>query len=487
MTALRLGTRARLGLSSRGRHGAPPPPFSPASITGLAFWYDAVMSPTVEAGGVIEQWQDLSGQANHASQAAHGQRPVREIDQAGREVVRFDGEDDALLVASPPDLSAGVTAFVVFRMREPMDAAGILSAGDGAGADDAAFFAFADAPAADREVRLTARSGEAGSLALTAVDSTLTQFALFTIDADSGTVRDLNGETSDTKTSGAFGVPAAIALGARLHGASTADPAAVDLYEVGLYSGILAPTDLDRLETYLRGRHGLIWTPLQLGADVAWFHDVQSSPLVLAGDDVVRWTDLGPDARDWHQSGLARPVRTTDVSDHAAVRFDGADDVLLMDGTPPALVPFTSAIVCAVRTPGDFAGILSAAPASGSDVSEFFAFQSIDGSPPALSLQGRALEADPMSLALDDPGTVQLAIWTTGSGTADLEIAGSSVDDTYDGTLGTPAEIVLGGRFDGAPFGYAAIDVYATLGVRRVLTTTERQRLIAWAESRWEL
>ena len=48
------------------------------------------------------------------------------------------------------------------------------------------------------------------------------------------------------------------------------------------------------------------------------------------------------------------------------------------------------------------------------------------------------------------------------------DVLGSSTD-AYDGGFGTPAEIVLGGRYDGAPFGYAAIDVLATVGASRAL------------------
>ncbi len=63
---------------------------------------------------------------------------------------------------------------------------------------------------------------------------------------------------------------------------------------------------------------------------------------------------------------------------------------------------------------------------------------------------------------------------------------GSSVD-SYGGSFGTPAGIVLGGRYDGAPFGYAAIDVLATVGASRALSATDQQRLIDWASARWSL
>jgi hypothetical protein len=49
------------------------------------------------------------------------------------------------------------------------------------------------------------------------------------------------------------------------------------------------------------------------------------------------------------------------------------------------------------------------------------------------------------------------------------------------------APILLGGRYSGAPFGYAAIDALATVGASRALSVADQQRLVAWATARWSL
>jgi hypothetical protein len=59
--------------------------------------------------------------------------------------------------------------------------------------------------------------------------------------------------------------------------------------------------------------------------------------------------------------------------------------------------------------------------------------------------------------------------------------------DTYGGSFGPPMAILLGGRYSGAPFGYAAIDVLATVGASRALSVADQQRLVAWATARWSL
>src|ERR671919_963130 len=107
MTALGLRPSGRLSLSSRRRPRSTVPPESPEQISSLAFWYDAEASPTIESGGVIERWDDLSSNGNHAGQAVSSERPIKATDGEGRDVIRFDGIDDTLAIAIPPDLAAG--------------------------------------------------------------------------------------------------------------------------------------------------------------------------------------------------------------------------------------------------------------------------------------------------------------------------------------------------------------------------------------------
>src|SRR5690606_14971933 len=153
----------------------------------------------------------------------------------------------------------------------------------------------------------------------------------------------------------------------------------------------------------------------------------------------------------------------------------------------PALEPFSVGVVYRMRERADFAGIISAAPDAGADEADFWSFRNASAASLAIELFGRSAESDPLSLSVVDGGAPQVALWTAASGTAALRDAGGSNSDAYDGNFGTPAEIVLGGRYDGAPFGYAAIDVLATVGVATALSTAEQQRLIEWASARWSL
>jgi hypothetical protein len=486
VTVLTLAT-GRLGLGpGRRRPGsAQPAPFTPASLPGLAFWYDAEESPVVESGGFVAELHDLSVNANNAEQGVTGARPLKTVDGHGRPVIAFDGQDDVLTVAGPPDLAGGATLFAVFRIRSRSDFSGIFACGAASGADHETFFTLQNATAASEELQVFGRSGEAQPLVVKGVDTGETQYVILRVEDAAALWRDIGGEQSAGSTATAFGTPAAIAIGARLDDAVPFGFGAVDLHEIGLFPRQLDATELDQLETYIQARHGLRWTPKQFGSALAWFHDVEASGLVLTGTAVDQWTDDSGNARHLIQSDGSRPVKTTDALGRATLRFDGVDDTLRMTGTLPALDPFTAAIVFTVRLEDDFSGILSAAPQSGPDVTDFWSLRMAASGNGAIELVGRDDEIDPLVLSRPQSGSTQIAVWTTATGSASLRDTAGEVSDSYDGGFGIPGEIVLGGRFDGSPYGSAAIDVFAVVGVDRVLTTDEQTQLIAWAEERW--
>ncbi len=482
MTVLRLGLSGRLRLTPSGR--LRPPPFLPVRLPGLAFWYDAEVSSY--AGGI---WSDLSGNDNHAVQPSASARPTKTTDSAGRGLLQFDGVNDALLVASPPDLSDGATFFVVYRVRTPVDFRGIFTASAATGTDHQQFFTLQYEQATNLRVQLFGRSIQPNQLFAPGVDSTLKQYALATLADDGVTteLRDLNGITDDSSTFAPFGTPAAMVLGARYNDGTTFQFGAIDLYEVGLFTRELSPAERDQLEAYVQFRHGLTWEPRFLGNDLAWFHDVDASDFVLSGGLVDQWSDLGSHGRHWLQSTVGRPLKTTDGNGRGVVQFDGIDDLLALTGPMPTLEPFSAAVVYRVRERGDFDGILTAAPPAGTDHTDFWTFR--DGTAGSLEMQlfGRSAATDQLTLSRADSTAAQVAVWTVDSGAGELRDGVGSSTDSYGGSFGAPIEIVLGGRYAGAPFGYAAIDVLATIGATRALSTTDQARLVAWANAKWSL
>ena len=482
MSALGFRTSSRLRLSPRRR--SPAPGFVPTRLPGLAFWYDAALSPY--ANGI---WHDLSGNGNHAAQPSASQQPSHAVDGAGRQLLRFDGINDALLVDTPPDLSGGLTLFVTYRVRTPVSFTGIFTAAAATGTDHEEFFTLQYEDVLNQRVQLFGRSLQPTQAVIKRVDSTETQYAIITFDDDGVDVefRDLNGIGGVSSTEAPFGTPAVMILGARYHLGALFSFGAVDLYEVGLYPRELSPAERDQLETYVKMRHGLAWNPRFIGKDLAWLHDVDLSAFALSGSQVDQWSDLSANGRHWTQTGADRPLKTADDAGRDVVRFDGVDDLLGLDGAPPALEPFSVAVVFRMRERGDFTGITSAAPEAGTEHTDFWTLRNASAASRELELFGRSAEPDPLSLTIADGGAAQVAVWTLENGTGALRDALGFNTDGYDGAFGTPAEIVLGGRYNGAPFGYAAIDVLATIGASRALSPVDQQRLIDWASARWSL
>jgi hypothetical protein len=482
MTALGLRPSARLRLSSASRSATRR--FLPTRLPDLAFWYDAVGS-TYDSG----TWHDLSGNGNHAAQPLAARQPGRTTDELGRTLLRFDGVNDALLVNAPPSLAAGLTLFVVYRVRTPVDFHGIFTATAATGTDHQQFFTLQYEQTLNRRIQLFGRSIHPNQVVVQGVDSRETQYAIVTFDDDGIDVelRDLNGIKGDTSTLAPFGTPAVMVLGARYNQGAVFNFGAVDLYEVGLYTRELSPAERDQIESYLQRRHGLRWNPQFLGKDLAWFHDADASGFTLSGSQVAQWDDLSGNARHWTQINADKPTRTVDAVGRTIVQFDGVNDFLELAGPPPALEPFSVSLVYRVRDRSDFTGIMSAVPPAGADHSFFWTFRNASADSFAVQLFGRSSEANQLLLERADAGVAQSAVWTCASGTGQLRDALGSSVDTYGGSFGTPMGIVLGGRYSGAPFGYAAIDVLATVAASRALSVTDQQRLVDWASARWSL
>lgn len=97
--------------------------FSPASLSGLQLWLDADDAASLTlVSGAVSQWGDKSGKANHATQGTAAARPtVLANILNGKPVVRFDGSDDSLSLATAGALAItrnkpGVTLIALHRL-----------------------------------------------------------------------------------------------------------------------------------------------------------------------------------------------------------------------------------------------------------------------------------------------------------------------------------------------------------------------------------
>lgn len=486
MTALGMWPRNRLGLSPRRRRPtSPPPPFAPDQLADLAFWWKAGDPQNTVTSGAVEQAFDLSGHGRHGTQSTGTMRPLDTVDPDGRPIMRFDGVDDVLQQTSPPNLLGGVTVFVAYRIRQHVDGGGIIAAGITAGgAGSAQFFEFHSQSSLNRTA-LSAKTAQVDPIqTANRIDPTDRTYAIFAIDDDSAALRDFLGSATDSSSSIALGTPEVIALGARVLDQLPTTPFGfIDVYEVGLYARALSTGEIDQLEDYVKVSHAIGWSPGYLDSDLAWWHDDWSG-FTLSGSLVDQWSDRSSAGRHWTASGAARPAKTTDAG-NVVVRFDGTDDALELGATMPPLEPFTVAVVYRMRNRVDFEGVLSAAAASGVDHESFWTFENATAASNNMQLFGRSLEANQLALTRADGGVAQVAIWTADAGTATLRDRTGAVSDTYGGSFGTPAAIVLGARYNAGSLNHAEVDVMATVGVTSVLSAGDQQQLIDWSTAKW--
>lgn len=96
--------------------------FAPTDIAGLQLWLDANDTATItDAGaGAVSQWNDKSGNLNHATQSISGRRPVTGTQTINsKNTIYFDGTDYLALPSALYSIPAGAnTVFIVTTSEE---------------------------------------------------------------------------------------------------------------------------------------------------------------------------------------------------------------------------------------------------------------------------------------------------------------------------------------------------------------------------------
>ena len=89
--------------------------WTPKLLSGLLAWYDASKSANVTTvSNAVSQWNDSSGNNYHAVQATANNRPAYTATLNGKNVVTFDGANDAMTTGVDGQLLTGyMTVFVV--------------------------------------------------------------------------------------------------------------------------------------------------------------------------------------------------------------------------------------------------------------------------------------------------------------------------------------------------------------------------------------
>ena len=261
-------------------------PFSPATVAGLQLWLDASDASTlfdattggsaVAADGGVARWQDKSGNARHATQGTSGNRPLRKTSvQGGRDVLRFDGSNDCLSIASSAAAfkflhAEDATVFMVAKagtVANPQTVYSLLATGTATSLQPNYVLMYEDRDvlSANDWARLFIAGGE------DVVISNVTGFTANTyklvtaiskptasgsqrsaLRTNGGAATSNNAEAGSRSTSNAM---------ADLNIGSTSSPAlhfSGDLCEVVIYNAALSDADRSAVESYLMSKWGIV-------------------------------------------------------------------------------------------------------------------------------------------------------------------------------------------------------------------------------------
>lgn len=92
----------------------------PGDLSPTAWWVAGTMVTSVADGGLVSSWSDTSGNSRHVAQGNSSKQPKLIWNQLnGHPVIRFDGTDDYLAIASALSAFVGAngvrTVFIVYR------------------------------------------------------------------------------------------------------------------------------------------------------------------------------------------------------------------------------------------------------------------------------------------------------------------------------------------------------------------------------------
>ena len=304
----------------------------PDDIPDLVLWFKADAGVFSDAGSTpandsdtVQQWNDQSGNAIHASQATGGTRPTYRTNQInGLPAIDF---------ASSKWMSfteQSVTDFTLFVVMKQGPASAIKTAIGGTNNTS--------------KINLQFQNGAAaGGYNLINRNPTVTSFEEEPV-ADyiqacvrsGSTATTLRVDEVDTGTPG----PASASLGVSHLGTWVNTGTPTDflnglIAEVILYDAELSDTDRDTVEAYLREKYALqdptevLTDPSTIAGIKLW---LKADALALSdGDPVATWTDssgLGNNATQ-ATSGSRPTFQTNEInSTLPVVRFDGSDDWL---------------------------------------------------------------------------------------------------------------------------------------------------------------
>jgi hypothetical protein len=321
--------------------------WSPELLTTIS-WYDALDSSTItESGGSVSQWDDKSGNNNHATQSPGSLQPT--YDSVNNEIT-FDGSDILEVTNDPFKDLQNFAVLAVGQWTSSVENANVFASFSSAGSGNTSIgWSFRQRSAALTFTLRPSINDLGGGIPALGTD-----FVGAVIrDPSNNIYSRLNGtQTYSASNAGTIDYTATnrSALGGVQRGDNWTSP---DFYLRGSIKELIVVdgatvADVQKAEGYLAWKWGLVgnlpgdhpykyfapvqrpWTPTEI-ATTAWFDAADSNTITDSSGAVSQWDDKSGNGRDVSQpSGSDQPttgIRT--IGELNAIDFDGVGDYLI--------------------------------------------------------------------------------------------------------------------------------------------------------------
>lgn len=316
--------------------------FNPLKFNDLQLWLDGNDANSItESSGLVSQWDDKSGNANHATQAVGSEQPIFTANvQKGKSVVRFDGVDDGMITSL--SITAPYTIYAIFSYRSPFVAFRRAVNGSNnwlVGPYDQYISHFAVTNWVARDIVAATENQFFSASAIN--NSAASTFYVDGVDV--------------TQDSTQIGSPSTIGLGAE---GAIAEPLEGDLAEVIIYDRVLSDLERQEVDNYINMKWGLPFSPLNIAGIVLWLDGSDSTTITESSGLVSQWDDKSSNANHAVQ-GTGSKQPTTNASTQNSLNiidFDGVNDSMAFANEDNFDLAQVSVFVVGSGSTGSFMG-----------------------------------------------------------------------------------------------------------------------------------
>lgn len=223
----------------------------PSRISGLQLWLKADSIAGLNDGDALTTWVDQSGVGNNVTQATTANKPLYKTNIVNSlPVVRFDGSNDFMSVATPVITGGAYSMFIVFKSTITAARINPFYVGSNSGVDGYGF-----------EIDIGGlRNIIHRGIAFLVGGSATTNFEIWAaIRTTTGPLAALyiNG-TDDSVTNGTSAIvtPTAITVVGAIDNLAT-NPLPGDISEIIVYDSALSDANRDSIETYLGTKYNI--------------------------------------------------------------------------------------------------------------------------------------------------------------------------------------------------------------------------------------